>query len=77
MSFYFSIVKHLLDFEDVELLFFYFAVENDNLMRSNSQLFEKDNDNDFDLISTESLVIPDYEKDDSSHSIPTKSSSIK
>lgn len=46
-------------------------------MRSNSQLFDKDNDNDFDLISTESLVIPDYEKDDSSHSIPIQSSSIK
>ena len=46
-------------------------------MCSNSQLFEKDNDNDFDLISTESLVIPDYEKDDSSHSIPIQSSSIK
>lgn len=53
-------------------------VENDSLITSNSQLFEKEtDDNEFDLISNESLIMTDYNKNSISHSIPILSSSIK
>lgn len=53
-------------------------VENDSLITSNSQLFEKEtDDNEFDLISRESLIMTDYNKNSISHSIPILSSSIK
>lgn len=47
------------------------------MTQSGSQQFEKDDDNEFDLISNESLVIPEYSKCSTSHSIPLSSSSVK
>jgi hypothetical protein len=59
------------------------VVENDNVTQDGSQQFDKDDDddddddNEYDLISNESLVIPEYGKCCTSHSIPLTSSSVK
>lgn len=53
------------------------AVENDNLMRSSVQLFDNEDDKELDLIASESLDIPDYDKNDISRNIPILSSSNK